>query len=131
MGLSSAGFEGNPGGFAQILQKKKKILGQKEIVIERKTFQIITELVKRRFRATLVARPREKTSWIALWLYGMAKLVKGFKDCSRFRIEDPFESFGREDDKAMELERRHNGAGAFLLVSIHDVEKKYNAMAIP
>lgn len=118
IGLSNTSIEGETGSFAQILWKGK-ILGQKEVVIQKKTFQIITELVTGKFRARIVEKSRVKMSWIGLRLYEVVKLVRGLEECSRSRYEKPFESSGDEEGTVVKLTRSNNQVGAFLLLSIH------------
>lgn len=88
-----------------------KILGKNEIVIEKKSFQIITEMSKGRFRARVVERSRERESWIRLGLFGMVKLIKNLQDCSRSRLAEPFESVWSEEGRKVRLERHNNRAG--------------------
>lgn len=123
MGLSSVGPE-------EVFQRQdgswhgRVELGQKRFKIEKKEFQVITDLINGKFWTRIVERSGERIIWVKVWVTGFKKLVKELEECRKMNFEDPFESSWDDVGRKVSLVQWRNRAGTFILLLAQGLRKK-------
>lgn len=89
MGLSNGGLKEEDVG-VPAKNRGRRLVGLKNINVEKKSFNFIIEVLEGKVRVRLVEKSREKISWVRFWLKGMNTSAKEIKDCFRSRLDVPF-----------------------------------------